>query len=220
MSWKDPWLSADVAGAADFVCPSPFTITQVDVMGYGGNPVSSLFNVTVYANVSSNEPLNTSAAVCATQNVPGASGSSFPTSLQTTLLLATPCTVPAGTYWLEVQMDDPSPVTPWYWETQSATGGSLDADWRDALGSFASPCTPGYVEGLYMQDCVFGGPAGEPDFMFDLTGFVPPPNAPCNTVDQLTGLTDAGVGVNSMARGSGRRVLTTSSAPEEHRCST
>ena len=145
MSWKDPGLSTDVAGAADFVCPSPFTITQVDVMGYGGNPGPRQTSTSrCTANAPSNEPLNTAAAVCATQSVPGASGSTFPTSLQTTLLLGTPCTVPAGTYWVEVQMDDPfTPSTPWFWETQSTTGVAFDADWRDAHWQLRHAVYPG-----------------------------------------------------------------------------
>lgn len=160
----------DVAGAADFKCgkkKKARTIKKVTVMGYNGDAGSMQFNVTVYANAASNEPNNGIAAVCATQTVTGTgTGSGYPTADTIVLTLANKCVANAGTNWIEVQAATDSGNV-WYWETQSNQSGN-PADWRDANGSFGSACTPGYVDGVYMQDCIFGGDNGEPDFMFML----------------------------------------------------
>lgn len=158
----------DVAGAADFTCgkrKKGRTISTVNVMGYFGDAGSTQFNVTVYKD-KGGEPDNGSKATCATQTVTGTpTGSAYPTADATVIKLAKQCVAKKGTNWLEVQAVSASS---WYWETQQEVGGTNPADWRDANGSFGSGCTPGYQDGLYMQDCIFGGDIGENDFMFTL----------------------------------------------------
>lgn len=169
ISWNDLSGSGiDTAGAADFKCGKRHrTIRSVTVNGYFGDAGSTQFNVTVYSNMSG-EPDNGSAPVCATQTVTGTpTGSSYPTNDTTVITLSTPCLAKRGTNWIEVQAVTSSGI-PWYWETQQEVDGSFPADWRDATGAFGTGCTPGYQDGLYMQDCIFGGDIGENDFMFRL----------------------------------------------------
>lgn len=174
LSWDGSGF--DTAGAADFTCRGKKrkrTFGTVTVQGTFGDPGTTLFDVTVYRNDSSgslNEPDNGSAPQCATQQVAGApTGAQFPSFDTTVITLSTKCTAQKGKVnWLEVQAVTTS-GQPWYWRTQSNTGGSYDADWRDTNNSFGTACTPGYIDDAYMQDCVFGGPAGEPDFMFELS---------------------------------------------------
>jgi hypothetical protein len=158
----------NVAGAADFVCgkkKKKRTINTVNVMGYFGDAGSSQFNVTVYAD-NGGEPDNGAAAVCATQTVTGTpTGSTYPAADAVVIALTTPCLANKGTNWVEVQALS---AGAWYWETQTEVGGTAPADWRDATGAFGTGCTPGYQDGLYMQDCIFGGDIGENDFMFTL----------------------------------------------------
>jgi hypothetical protein len=161
ISWEGQGY--DNAGAADFKCAlGGKTIKKVVVMGYFGDPGSTPFDVTFYANLGG-EPNNAAAPLCVTQRVIGKpTGSSYPQDDMTVMKLGTPCTI-AGRAWLEVQA-----VTengPWYWETQQEQQKN-PADWRDTTGQFGTPCTPGYQDNVYMQDCIFGGDIGERDFMF------------------------------------------------------
>jgi len=169
ISWNGSGL--DTAGAADFKCGKKKrarTFSTVTVNGYFGDPGSTLFNVTVYPN-KNGEPDNTVAATCATQTVSGApTGAQYPTNDTTVIKLNSKCVAKKGENWLEVQAVTTS-GTPWYWETQSTVGATYPADWRDATGAFGTGCTPGYQDGLYMQDCIFGGDIGEEDFMFVLS---------------------------------------------------
>lgn len=158
----------DVAGAADFTCgkrKKSRTFTTVTVSGFYTDPSSTQFNVTVYAD-KGGEPDNGSAPVCATQTATGTPiGSSFPSAVKAKIKLKTACRADKGTNWLEVQA---LTASAWYWETQQEVGGQYPADWRDATGALGTACTPGYQDGVYMQDCIFGGDVGQPDFMFTL----------------------------------------------------
>lgn len=169
ISWNSSAQGLNVAGAADFKCgksKAARTINKVTVMGYNGDSPKMSFNVTVYKNAPSNEPNNNVAAVCATQTVTGTpTGDPYPTADKTVITLTTPCVAKPGINWIEVQANNSAAA--WYWETQS-NQQNAPADWRDANGSFGTACTPGYVDGVYMQDCIFGGDNGEEDFMFKL----------------------------------------------------
>ncbi len=166
ISWNDG-AGLDTAGAADFKCAKDTTTRQrtfktVTVNGYFGDAGSTTFNVTVYKNLGG-EPNNLVAAVCPTRTGIGTpTGSSYPTNDTTVITLATKCVAKRGVNWIEVQALS---AGAWYWETQNEQQGN-PADWRDTNGSFGTGCTPGYQDGLYMQDCIFGGDVGEEDFMF------------------------------------------------------
>lgn len=155
----------NVAGAADVTCAKKTRIKKVKIMGYFGDPSSTSFHVTFYNNSASNEPDNANPARCATQTVTGSpTGSSYPTADTTTIKLAKKCKLKKGTSWVEVQAA-PTSGAVYYWATQQEVGGSYPADWRDATGAFGTACTPGYLDGVYMQTCIFGGDIGENDFM-------------------------------------------------------
>jgi hypothetical protein len=155
----------DTAGAADFKCgkdKKKRTFKTVTVNGYFGDAGSTMFNVTVYSDLGG-EPNNGAAAVCPTQTVSGTpTGATYPTNDTTVIKLTTKCVAKKGVNWLEVQALS---AGAWYWETQNELQGN-PADWRDATGAFGTGCTPGYQDGLSMQDCIFGGDVGEEDFMF------------------------------------------------------
>jgi hypothetical protein len=164
ISWNGGGI--DAAGAADFKCAKTTTTKQrtfktVTVNGYFGDAGSSTFNVTVYKNLGG-EPDNGAPAVCAKTGTGTPTGSSYPTNDTTVITLNTKCVAKKGINWIEVQAVTGSA---WYWETQNEQQGN-PADWRDANGAFGTGCTPGYQDGLYMQDCIFGGDVGEEDFMF------------------------------------------------------
>ena len=161
----------DTAGAADFTCAGrkrKRTFGTVTVQGTSGDPGSTLFDVTVYRNNSTGTLDEPGRVQCATQRVTGApTGSSYPVFDTTVITLTTKCTAEKNLVnWIEVQAVSSNP---WYWRTQSNTGGSYQADWRDTNGSFGTGCTPGYGDDLYMQSCIFGGPNGQRDFMFVLS---------------------------------------------------
>jgi len=170
ISWESG--SYDTAGAADFTCEGrkrKRTFGTVTVQVTYGDPGSTLFDVTVYRN-NPNGTLNEPGQVrCATQRVSGApTGAQYPAFDTTVITLTTKCTAEKNLVnWIEVQAVTSG--NPWYWRTQSNTGGSYDADWRDTNGSFGTGCTPGYRDDLYMQDCIFGCPVGQNDFMFVLS---------------------------------------------------
>jgi hypothetical protein len=165
ISWNGSGI--DAAGAADFKCSRNSTrrartFRTVTVNGYYGDAGSSTFNVTVYRNLGG-EPNNGASPVCATQTVTGSpTGAAYPTNDTTVITLNTACTARRGVNWLEVQALS---STAWYWEVQQEQHG-YEADWRDTNGSYGTPCTPGYQDGFYMQDCIFGGDVGYDDFMF------------------------------------------------------
>ena len=166
ISWSAPASGIDAAGAADFTCTkepnSRRSFSTITLMGYYGDIGTSRFDVTVYGNLSG-EPDNHGSPVCPTQTATGT-----PTGDEaeiTVITLDTPCKGRLGSNWLEIQAVTDSV---WYWATQSSVGGRHPADWRDTLGTFGTPCSPGYQDDVYMQECVFGGDAGEEDFMFTL----------------------------------------------------
>lgn len=73
-------------------------------------------------------------------------------------------TLPAGTYWVSVQINEPEGF--WVWETTSQQHGAAAA-WKNPRGGFGSGCR----QFADMQDCV--GDLGEgPDFMFLLQGSI------------------------------------------------
>ncbi len=157
----------DVAGAADFKCGKNLkkkarTFTTVTVNGYFGDADSTTFDVTLYADLNG-EPDNNSPPTCPTQSVIGSpTGSVYPTNDTTVITLTTPCLAHKGVNWLEVQAVSDNA---WYWEVQQEQHKN-QADWRDTNNAFGTPCTPGYQDGFYMQDCIFGSNVGENDFMF------------------------------------------------------
>lgn len=166
ISWESPANGFDAAGAADFTCgkkKKSRTFSTVTVIGYFGGASGSNFDITVYNDLNG-EPDNNSTPVCATTGVGNTDGNG-PT--ETTIKLDKACKANKGTNWLEVQKtgDDSS----WYWGVQSEVGAKYPADFRDTTGAFGTPCTPGYQDGLYMQDCIFGGDNGTPDFIFALS---------------------------------------------------
>lgn len=168
ISWEGSGI--DTAGAADFTCSGRAgrrTFGTVIVQGTFGDPGSTLFDVTVYRNNTSGTLDEPGRVQCATQRVTGApTGAQYPVFDRTVITLTTPCTAQRDLVnWIEVQAVS---ANAWYWRTQSNTGGSYEADWRDTNGSFGTGCTPGYGDDLYMQTCIFGGPNGQNDFMFVL----------------------------------------------------
>jgi len=164
--------SLESSGAADFKCGRDETrrgrtFKAVTVQGYFGDANSTTFNVRVLRDCgdpfSTGGPCDADAAVCDTTGVGTPTGAQFPEADTTKIKLDSKCRAKKGTNWLEVQAQTENP---WYWRVQSDIGGKYEADWREA-GAFGTGCLT-YQNGLSMQDCIFGGEAGTPDFMFKL----------------------------------------------------
>lgn len=159
--------SLESSGAADFKCGRDEnrrgrTFKTVIVQGYFGDAGSTDFNVTVRKNAGG-EPSDTDTPICATTGVGTPTGAQFPEFDTTRITLDSKCIAKKGTNWLEVQAVTENA---WYWRVQSDIGAKFPADWKEA-GAFGTGCIT-YENGLTMEDCIFGGPAGTPDFVFKL----------------------------------------------------
>ena len=161
----------DAQAADDFVVPSGvfWSVEEVFIPGtYTGGPAAAV-NLTFYAD-GGGGPLG---VVC-----------DYP--LQTPLdgdgaflfVLANPCALREGTYWLVVQArQDSNPNGQWFWNTRS-TQSNFAAQWRNPLNGFATGC----VNFTPMQSCVAGSGV---DLLFWLAGtpggVVPPAPTECGT---------------------------------------
>jgi hypothetical protein len=166
ISWNNGSSGLNTAGAADFKCgrrKAGRTIKTVTVQGYFGDAGSTTFNVNVYKDLGGAP--DDANVVCATTGTGTPTGSAYPTADTTVIPLAAKCIAKKGVNWLSVEATG---ANAWYWRTQSDQGGSHDADWRDVNNSFGSGCTT-FQNPADMQTCIFGGDAGEHDFMFQLS---------------------------------------------------
>lgn len=158
--------SLESSGAADFTCPKrkkARTFSTVTVQGYFGDQGSTQFGVRVLENAGG-EPSDTAAAICDTTGVGSPTGAQFPEFDTIKIKMDSRCRAKKGTNWLEVQAQTENA---WYWRVQSDVGAKFEADWKEA-GAFGTGCIT-YENGLTMQDCIFGGDAGVPDFIFKLS---------------------------------------------------
>lgn len=152
----------DVAGAADISCPKKKkarTIKSVTVQGYFGDPTTTNFDVTVYAD-KAGEP-DDGKIVCTSSGAGTPTGSAYPVADTTVIKLASKCVAKKGTNWVSVQSTGGSA---WYWRTQTTAGGSFEGDWADTNNVFGTGCTT-YQNGRDMESCIFGGDQGQNDFM-------------------------------------------------------
>jgi hypothetical protein len=126
----------DSFAADDFVVPAGQTwnVNQVVVVGeysVGGGPAAG-FNVFFY---------NDAATLPGTQ-VASRPSSAFVNAAGTfTISLATPVSLPAGTYWVSVQSrQDFTPAGQWFWDNRAVISNS-GAAWQNPGGGFAVGCT-------------------------------------------------------------------------------
>lgn len=145
----------DSRGADDFIVPSgSWTITQVHVTGHIGSSQSESQNVAFYVDAG---------------GLPGRSIVRF-RNLHGTVLgdgsfdisLGDGVTLPAGTYWLSVQVQDRH--GDWTWDTTRALHGN-SAAWKNPGDGFGSGCDTFSA----LNEC-WGDTGHGPDFMFILRG--------------------------------------------------
>lgn len=170
-----PDLGGSSFAADDFKCNSKKAanrmVTKVTALGqyYNGTGPADKFNVTVY-NDKGGEP---NKSVCKFKNQ-SYKESGSPGTVQTFTipkkgsLKGKDCALKKGdTYWLEVQaVMSFDPNGQWGWEVVTDQSGN-PADWHED-GLFGTTCLE-YQNNMTMQDCIFGGDMGVPDFAFSVT---------------------------------------------------
>lgn len=168
--------------ADDFKCKSKKAanrmVTKVKALGqyYNGTGPADSFNVTVYKNDTSGTIDEPGKKQCSfkeqTYKEDGSPGTVQMFTIPKRGTLKGPdCALKRGdTYWLEVQaVMSFDPNGQWGWEVVTEQSGNA-ADWHEsAEGLFGTACLPKYEDELTMQDCIFGGDTGVPDFAFSVT---------------------------------------------------
>ena len=150
----------DNQGADDFTVPAGvnWRVRQVVVTGtYAGFPGPAVSeNVSFYRDAG-----GLPGALITTQTATGIDHrGSF------AITLPAPLQLKQGTYWVSVQVNmDFGTGGQWYWEARTVQDGN-PAAWQNPGDGFLSGCTTWGV----MENCIFGGPTGIPDFMFALYG--------------------------------------------------
>jgi hypothetical protein len=150
----------DAQGADDFTVPTgvKWSVKEVDVSGaYSASGPAASENVFIYRD-------SAGLPGALVKSVSGVLG--IDDGLGNLKIKIGKAKLRPGTYWVSVQVNlDFSVGGQWYWATRTVQSGNAAA-WQNPGDGFGSGCTTWGV----METCLFGGPVGEPDFMFTLKG--------------------------------------------------
>jgi len=165
--------AAVASGADDFECNSDKKknrkVKKVKALGvyYNGSGPADSFNVTVHNN-DGGEPADDDVKCSFPEQAYTVEGDPGTVQTFTIKVEGEKCALKKGkTYWLEIQAVMAFATGgQWGWEV-TTTQHENPADWKEN-GAFGTACTE-YQNGLTMEDCIFGGASGVPDFMFSVT---------------------------------------------------
>lgn len=163
--------SYDSMGADDFVVPAPgWTLTEINLMtsysaAFTGTTTIPV-NISIYPDAGG---MPGASAACTYNAIPGTADS----STQTNVVLPTPCSLPAGSYWITYQaIIDFGGTTPGgqaFWSTSTIQSGAAGL-WQNPADGFATGCTTWNT----LTNCAIAGNPGanSVDWMFQLVGTV------------------------------------------------
>jgi hypothetical protein len=176
-------------GGKQVKCASGLTVNQIVVDGYPNQAININFNIEVYKSTKAfntvrytndPQPNDASGSLCSYTDAPGTFSASGVSGAQWTINLSKSCHIKKKKMkkgvWFAIQADLDQSNGQWFWATQTQATVPNEADWRDdnnffGLGciSFAKPPSGSDVgANKDMQDCIFGGDIGEPDFIMVL----------------------------------------------------
>jgi len=162
--------------------------SQIILDGYPNQAINIKFNIEVYRNTKAYntlrytndpQPNDSKGSLCSYTDAAGTFAAAGVTNAQWTVNLSQPCKIKRKIakrgVWFAVQADLDQSAGQWFWATQTTADQPNEEDWADTQNlfgtncvSFAKPPSGDIGANRDMQDCLFGGDAGEKDFIMVL----------------------------------------------------